>query len=347
MIESAGPPVLSHSLAQHGYDLLKPIGVGSSSLVYTVSSRKYSGMMFVAKVMTLPEAAPNSQVFDREIEMLTNLAHPHIVSLFDAFRAGSDFVLVLEFCSQGTIDRYIRLRRLPEAHSIRMLKQVLSALAHCHSLGIAHRDLKPANILIDDYGRPKLVDFGLSCFVHTSADGHEFAGSLSYMAPELVVRREEHDLFAADIWSLGITFYVLFVGSTPWPRFLKPTELAEAIVKGVATFPETLKPPVRQFLARMLSLDSAARPRAAELMSDPLFAGLDPRPASARPRENLPLACRPSCGSASPRIPHALSFTPSAAAFGRPTLGLKRGTGFDRRLGRIIELEAHRPNSGL
>jgi serine/threonine protein kinase len=339
---------LAAFLGEHGYDLLEQIGVGSYGLVYTVLSRKYSGIVFVAKVMTLPAGGPSAQVFDREIEMLTNLAHPHIVSLYDTFQAGCDFVLILEFCGQGTIDRYVRLQRLPEAQIVRMLRQVLSALAHCHALGIAHRDLKPANILIDHYGRPKLADFGLSCFARGGADGARVAGSLSYMAPELVARHDAPDLLSADIWSLGITFFVLFVGATPWPRLAVAPELMEAIARGVTAFPETLRPPVRQFLARMLALDPAARPGAAELMADPIFAALEPRTAPARCKETSPGPRRPSGGALSTRVSHALSVAPTAVVLGRPTLGLmlgKRGSGPDRRPTRVLEVENPRRNS--
>jgi serine/threonine protein kinase len=232
-----------------------------------------------------------------------------------------------------------------------MLRQILSALAHCHSLGIAHRDLKPANILIDHYGRPKLADFGLSCFVHASMDGPKFAGSLSYMAPELVTRQEKSDLFSADIWSLGITFYVLFVGMTPWPRLVKPNELTAAIVKGVPEFPETIKLPVRNLLQRMLMTDPAARATAAELLSDPLFADVDIRPQSTlRPSEFSPAPRRPSSGAVSARTLHALSVVPNAMALGRPGLVFgphgKRGSGQERRSSKLVDVERGRRFSG-
>jgi serine/threonine protein kinase len=277
MTDLEGLEVLSSTLACHGYNLLNAIGAGSYSCVYAVASQKYTGVTFAAKVMTVPDSQSTSQCFHREIDILTRLSHPHVVSLFDTFHACTDFVLILEFCTNGPIDRYIHIQKLAEVHVVRMMKQILSALAHCHSLGIAHRDLKPANILIDHYGRAKLVDFGLSCFVDR-VDVPRCAGSLPYMAPELVKHVSSPDLFSADIWSLGITFYSLFAGTTPWPKLLKPRELANVVATGVKEYPEGLDARVRELLERMLALDPSRRSAAEELLRDPLFVDVDTRP---------------------------------------------------------------------
>jgi serine/threonine protein kinase len=273
MTESDDLSHLSELLSTHGYTLMRQIGSGSYGRVYTVLSHKYQGVVFGAKVMSL--AGASASLFDTEIEILTQLSHPHIVSLFDAFRSGDDCILILEYCENGTIREYIRLQQLPQAHLIAMLKQVVSAVAYCHSNGVALRDIKPANILIDHYGRPKLADFGLSCFVQCK-EGPHHAGSLAYMAPELFGARHETDLFSADIWSLGITIYVLFVGELPWPRISGTAQLITMIATGaMPEIPESLSAQVRGILGKMIVRDPAARAPAAELLKDELFLGAE------------------------------------------------------------------------
>jgi serine/threonine protein kinase len=231
--------------------------------------------------MALDGGPSTRAIFDTEIEILTHLSHPHILSLFDAFPSGRDCVLILEFCSNGTIDKYIRAQKLSQIQVIHMLKQVLSALSYCHSNGIALRDIKPANILIVHYGRPKLADFGLSCFVK-SRDNPQYAGSLAYIAPELFQSHDDVDLFSSDIWSLGIIsrrkFYHLFVGLSPWPKFVTRGEVIRAIVTEGPVIPDWVQPAVAGILARMLAREPVKRPTASELLQDPLFAELGNRP---------------------------------------------------------------------
>jgi serine/threonine protein kinase len=263
-------------LAEHGYELQTQIGSGSYGCVYTVLSSRYVGLIFVAKVIAFAtQFSSLDDIFNRETDILMHLSHPHIVRLFDKFTNGSDYILILEFCQNGTIDHFIRTKKLPVNAIVRMAYQTLQALAHCHAIGIAHRDLKPANILVDAYGRAKLVDFGLSVCV-SQQGGPIVAGSLAYMAPELIARTPNPNLFSADIWSLGITFYCLFAGEIPWPRLLKVAELERVVAGGIRQFPDSIRPDIQDLLRTMTKIDSAERPSASELLTHPMFAKLEP-----------------------------------------------------------------------
>jgi serine/threonine protein kinase len=261
---------LSEVLSAHEYDLMERIGVGSYGSVYAISSRKYKHVVFAAKIMTLQSPGANISLFETEIEILTRLSHSNIVSLYDAFHSGNVCFIILEYCPNGTIDTYIRSQKMSEALIIGVFRQITSAVAYCHSEGIALRDVKPANILIDHYGRPKLVDFGLSCIVKPH-DRACCTGSLSYMAPELFANPKNINLFSADIWSLGITFYRLLVGSAPWPRSANPAQLINAIVQSRPELPDTFDPALRALIAQMTARDPSARPNADELLNNPLF----------------------------------------------------------------------------
>jgi serine/threonine protein kinase len=283
---------LQQILSEHGYELMDPIGMGSYGRVYTVLSKKYSGVIFAAKVMTLEDRESNSSTFETEVEILTRLSHPNIVSLFDSFHSGHDCFLILEFCTNGTIEKYIQSQHLSHPHMLNLFRPIISAIAYCHNQGIVLRDIKPANILIDHYGRPKLTDFGLSRIVKVR-DSANYAGSLAYMAPELFTNRRDPDLFSADIWSLGVTLYRLLVGDLPWPRMLTASQLIAAIIAGGPTIPRTLAPPVKAVLERMTSRNPLERPSAVELLRDPAFPEIEALPSARSGQLGRPRALAP------------------------------------------------------
>src|SRR4051794_28134053 len=85
-----------------------------------------------------------------EIDILKNLDHPNIVKLHEVFNDKHNIYLVTELCTGGELfDEIIARSKFDEAAAASIIKQVLSAVAYCHSKKVAHRDLKPENILLD------------------------------------------------------------------------------------------------------------------------------------------------------------------------------------------------------
>ena len=94
------------------------------------------------------------------------------------------------------------------------MKQLISAVFHCHTMGIVHRDIKPENIMITRGNDVKLIDFGLSKNAGISNGSmHTIAGTPYYMAPE-VLKGSYND--KADMWSLGVLLYTLVSGYLPF-----------------------------------------------------------------------------------------------------------------------------------
>ena len=139
--------------------------------------------------------------------------------------------MILEYCSKGSLSSIIKSGDLKSQNEkIYYMKKIAEAIHFCHSKGIAHRDIKPNNVLLDDYVLPKLIDFGICEMLYfnpdsissiDSNDGYYKAGkkgkvklinkdfgTCSYLAPEIILN-EPYDPFAADIWSLGVTFLKL------------------------------------------------------------------------------------------------------------------------------------------
>jgi serine/threonine protein kinase len=122
--------------------------------------------------------------------------------------------LFLEFCPAGTLLDVVRKAGPFEGAQLHAAcKAILNGLAYIHGRHIAHLDIKPSNIFIDRFGRPKLADFGISRRFADPSSVHR-AGTLAFLAPE-VLGCAAYDPFKADIWSLGVTFYVMAFGSDP------------------------------------------------------------------------------------------------------------------------------------
>ena len=161
----------------------------------------------------------------REARAAARLNHPHVVGVYDQgddTSDGTDTVfLVMEYVPGHTLRDVIRKEApMSPARALALLEPVLSALAAAHRAGLIHRDVKPENVLIADEahgGRIKVADFGLAKAVsadtqHT-ATGGVLIGTVSYLAPELVV--DGRSDARADVYAAGVVLYELLTGHKP------------------------------------------------------------------------------------------------------------------------------------
>ena len=200
------------------YNFIKEIGKGGFSQVYLIESIKYH-TNFVAKVILVEDQFKSKhwETFDAEIRSLQRLDHPHIIRLYDHFAIDNLFYIILEYCSNGSVqDEIEKNGGLTSERFITLSKQIVDALLYCQDMNVSHHDIKPHNILIDQFGRAKLADFGLSLNLRTGDLSSSFAGSLMYTAPE-IFSKKAYNPFKADIWSLGVTFATMITGDVPWP----------------------------------------------------------------------------------------------------------------------------------
>jgi len=155
--------------------------------------------------------------FSAETEALRRLDHPHVIRLYDCFRDGINFVMILELCPGGNLMDEAGNGGLSIPRLITVVPQIVDALMFCHANLVPHCDLKPQNILLDGFGRVKLADFGLSVIRDDWDRTLAFAGSPVFAAPE-VLAKEPHSKFQADVWSFGVMLAVLATGRVPWAR---------------------------------------------------------------------------------------------------------------------------------
>ncbi|KAG7400527.1 hypothetical protein PHYBOEH_005327 [Phytophthora boehmeriae] len=171
-------------------------------------------------------------------------------------------------------------KRLPECVAHSYLVDVLSGLRFLHSHGIAHRDVSLENILLRN-GRAVIADFGLCVQAGSSPSGgflcDETVGKNYYMAPEIVAR-ERYDPRKADIWSVGISFFILLTSSPPFER-ADPSDpgfryVAKRGIKAVFSawgLGREVSEPLQDLLARMLSVDPEDRINMDEIWQHPVM----------------------------------------------------------------------------
>jgi serine/threonine protein kinase len=126
----------------------------------------------------------------------------------------------MEYCPGGDLYSVIKTGNMTPVEVNCCFKQLINGVAYLHSMGVAHRDIKPENLLLDDMGRLKITDFGVSdvfrmCWEKSAHLSKGLCGSEPYIAPE-AFESKEYDAREVDIWACGIVYYVCLRQSLPW-----------------------------------------------------------------------------------------------------------------------------------
>ena len=200
------------------YRIIDTLGEGGMANVYLAEDIILQRKVAV-KILRLDlQNEPQTQArFQREALATSELSHPNIVSVLDV---GTDHGLpymVMEYVDGPDLKEYIRQNAPLDLHEvIRIMDQILSAVALAHKHNVIHRDLKPQNILMDKRGNIKIADFGIAVALNQSSvtQTNSVMGSVHYMSPEqtrggLVTKQ-------SDIYSLGIILYELITGTVPF-----------------------------------------------------------------------------------------------------------------------------------
>jgi beta-lactam-binding protein with PASTA domain/serine/threonine protein kinase len=215
-------PVTGH-LLDGRYRVGRRIARGGMASVYEALDTRLDRICAV-KIMHpgLGDDATFAERFKREARAAARLNHPHVVNVYDQGADpdidGGTLYLVMELVPGHTLRDVIRDEApMNPAKALAVMEPIVSALAAAHRSGLIHRDIKPENVLIADDGRVKVADFGLAKAVsadtqHT-ATGGVIIGTVSYLAPELVIDGTSDA--RADVYAAGVVLYELLTGEKP------------------------------------------------------------------------------------------------------------------------------------
>jgi eukaryotic-like serine/threonine-protein kinase len=190
------------------YEIVSELGRGGSGVVFL--ARRADGafdQQVALKWLRGDRPVPGGHaVLARERELLASLDHPHIARLIDGGQTeAGQLWFAMDFVPGETVDRHAR--QLSLRQRLVLMHAVCRAVHHAHSRGLIHGDIKPANLLVDDRGRPRLLDFGIARLEHADGGG-SYGLTPEYASPEQ--RRGEDLTTASDIWQLGRLLALLF-----------------------------------------------------------------------------------------------------------------------------------------
>jgi tetratricopeptide (TPR) repeat protein len=267
------------------YEIVEMLGIGGMGAVYKARDRALDRIIAL-KVMR-PELARNPEVLQRfKQELLTarQVTHKNVIRIFDLAEADGIQFITMEYVAGPDLRTLLHDHgKFPPPEAVDIIRQVCTAVAAAHAEGVIHRDLKPGNIMRDAQGRVVVMDFGLARNI--VGDGMTktgaMLGTVEYMSPEQA-KAEKLDA-RSDLFTIGIIFYELLTGNTPYKAdsviasLLKRTQ--EAAVPAYQT-DSSVPRALSDILGKALERDPAQRYQSVQEFIDHLDEYEGRRPAS-------------------------------------------------------------------
>jgi eukaryotic-like serine/threonine-protein kinase len=238
---------LLQSALGNTYTIDREIGRGAMSRVFLATEHAL-GRRIVLKVLR-PELAAdvNADRFRREIRLLSQLHHPHLVPVHSAGQAGFFLYYTMPYIEGETLRmRLDRKPTLPIEHALRIGYEIASALDYAHRHNVLHRDIKPENVLLED-GHAVVADFGVARALNTSSSERITRtgitlGTPAYMSPEQASGDQELDA-RSDIYSLGCVVFEMIGERPPFTGVNTQVAIARRFTEAA--------PPLRRFRAEV------------------------------------------------------------------------------------------------
>ena len=223
------------------YEMKEVIGKGKFGVV-NLGIHKKTGQQVAIKILNKEniKTVEDKELVRIEIGILKLCHHPNIVRLLDHLENNDYIYIVTEYIEGGTLGNYFKKKKFnfSERQATCIMSQLANGVKYLHQYGIVHRDLKPDNIMItqqNEFGVIKIMDFGLSKIVSPNEKMVDGYGTLSYVAPEVLLRTPYNK--EVDIWSMGVILFYMLSGHLPF-RGHKEQEVAEKIVYEPLEFDE-------------------------------------------------------------------------------------------------------------
>jgi calcium/calmodulin-dependent protein kinase-4 len=248
------------------------LGSGCSGQVILAVDRR-SRVEYAVKTFRKEDLSKDALKFlQNEVAINIKLQHAHIASLNFIYETKDTLSLVMELCTGGELFTRLQERgAYTEVEAAHAAKQMLLAVDQLHMSKIAHRDLKLENWLYAGNGDDadlKLIDFGFSAS-SASIMNEDHVGTISYCAPEVL--RGWAYTEKCDMWSFGVIMFALLSGRLPFNGASEDEKRAR-ILDCEYALPEHISDLARDFIGRLLTVDSAQRMSAQESLHHPWIA---------------------------------------------------------------------------
>lgn len=229
-----------------GYQLEEEIGRGSMGVVYR-GKQIALGREVAIKVLPQSLARDASYVarFIREAQIIARLNHPNIVHIYDAGQQNKLLYFVMEYVEGPTLASLLRIDGIiPDYLAVEYAAEIAEALdAAYKERHVIHRDIKPENLMLNRWGKIKIMDFGLARApgLQQITIAKTLVGSIYYASPEQVWGHALDN--RSDIYALGVVLYEMVCGQRPFRGRSMP-ELTRAITQGLLEPPSVHNPEV-------------------------------------------------------------------------------------------------------
>ncbi|XP_030955240.1 serine/threonine-protein kinase SRK2A-like isoform X2 [Quercus lobata] len=257
------------------YELVKDIGAGNfgvARLMRNKETKELVAMKYIERGHKIDENVA------REIINHRSLRHPNIIRFKEVVLTPTHLAIVMEYAAGGELfERICSAGRFSEDEARYFFQQLISGVCYCHSMQICHRDLKLENTLLDGSPAPrlKICDFGYSKSSLLHSRPKSTVGTPAYIAPEVLSRRE-YDGKLADVWSCGVTLYVMLVGAYPFEDPADPKNFRKTINRIMAVqykIPDYvhISQECKHLLSRIFVASPSRRITIKEIKSHPWF----------------------------------------------------------------------------
>lgn len=257
------------------YDVIESLGEGGMGVVYKALDTRLNRPVALKFITPSRVGDPQDRArLVNEARSAASLRHPNICTVYDIEETtdGQTFISMAYLEGESLRDRVTKQGRMPVDESIRIVSQIAEGLREAHGRGVVHRDIKSANILLTDRDEAVILDFGLAKLPATGSvtQTDTFSGTVAYASPEQI-RGERVDA-RTDLWSLGVVWYEMLTGATPFP--------GETVASQIRAVLDLTPPPIRsvrgdvpasveRIIMRLLSKTAAQRtPDASTLLEE-------------------------------------------------------------------------------
>jgi calcium-dependent protein kinase len=252
------------------FQVQKVLGKGGSCRVIRVKKRD-TKVSYAMKEL-LRDDPWNPILFRQEIEILSSLRHPSILSYCESYVQDKYLYVCTKLCTGGELfDKVKKLQHFSEKQAADVMRSILEAILFVHKQKIAHRDLKPENIVYKN-SKPSspivIIDFGDATVIESNQQVFsDFVGTPFYLAPECIRHRAGWELYASDMWAIGVIGYVLVTGRPPfWGT--NNRQILMKITRAKVSWPKGVKisKSCKSFILKLLTKDCRKRATAKDAL---------------------------------------------------------------------------------